>query len=388
MNDTSSGALRVGIDASNLRGGGGITHLVELLRVAQPEMHRFQEIVIWGGGATLNQLEERPWLRLIHDSMLDRSLPSRIYWQQRVLDRLAVKKKCTILFVPGGSFSGEFRPFVTMSRNMLPFELAELRRAGFSSLLPKLLLIRKSQMKTFRQSDGLIFLTKYAKAVVNEHIHKNTNRIALIPHGVSERFRYEPRPQREMSHYSADNPLRLLYVSPVTFYKHQWHVIDAIHRLREEGLSLVLDLVGVMGSENRRFDRAVSYFDPQGVWVQYHGKKPYSQLHDVYQNADLFVFASSCENMPNTLLEAMAAGLPIASSDRGPMPELLGDAGVYFDPENPSEIADAIRLLLEDPVLRERNARAAYERAQSFTWERCARETFNFIAQVANDYSA
>ena len=51
-------------------------------------------------------------------------------------------------------------------------------------------------------------------------------------------------------------------------------------------------------------------------------------------DANLFVFASSCENMPNTLVEAMAIGLPIACSDRGPMPEVLRDGGVYFDPED------------------------------------------------------
>ena len=65
---------------------------------------------------------------------------------------------------------------------------------------------------------------------------------------------------------------------------------------------------------------------------------PYHELHSEYKDADLGVFASSCENLPIILIEKMASGLPIACSNKGPMPEVLGSAGVYFDPENSYEI--------------------------------------------------
>jgi nucleoside-diphosphate-sugar epimerase len=79
----------------------------------------------------------------------------------------------------------------------------------------------------------------------------------------------------------------------------------------------------------------------------------------------------------------MASGLPIACSNRGPMPEVLRDAGVYFDPEKPTEIAEAIRKLIEYPALRTEKAEAAFERARAFTWERCADETFGFLAKCS-----
>lgn len=62
------------------------------------------------------------------------------------------------------------------------------------------------------------------------------------------------------------------------------------------------------------------------------------------------------------------------------MPEVLGDAGVYFDPERPAEISSAIRLLVESPQARATLAQGAFERAQQYSWERCARETFSFLA--------
>jgi glycosyltransferase involved in cell wall biosynthesis len=69
------------------------------------------------------------------------------------------------------------------------------------------------------------------------------------------------------------------------------------------------------------------------------------------------------------------------------MEEILGDAGVYFDPEDPNSIAAALRALVEDATLRQRCAEAAYARAREYSWQRCSRETFAFLQQVARSYS-
>jgi len=378
----------VGVDASNLRGGGGTTHLVEVLRASQPHEHGFDQVIVWGGESTLKQMEDRPWLCKMHDPLLDRTLPLRLYWQRIMLDRLVRQERCDVLFVPGGSYSGSSRPFVTMCQNMLPFDWSETRRYGISWYTLKFLLVRWSQLTTFRQADGLIFLTKYAQTAISPFLNGTTGRIALIPHGVDERFRKKPKLQRPISSYSAESPFRLLYVSPVAPYKHQWHVMEAVHKLRQMGLPLVLELVGPSYHSVKRFVKALAKWDPNGEWIQYRGEIPFIHLHEIYQEAELFVYASSCENMPNILLEAMAAGLPIASSNRGPMPEMLDKAAVYFNPEHPVEIANAIKTLVDDPHLREEKSWASYEAAKAYTWRRCAQETFDFLAQVAQRASA
>jgi glycosyltransferase involved in cell wall biosynthesis len=122
--------------------------------------------------------------------------------------------------------------------------------------------------------------------------------------------------------------------------------------------------------------------DPRQQFIQYRGPVCSAELPGYYHQSSAFVFASSCENMPNILLEAMAAGLPIACSKRGPMPEVLGEAGVYFDPDQPREIAAALSRLFSDPSLRERCAGAAYERSLCYSWERCARETLAFLSAI------
>ena len=127
----------------------------------------------------------------------------------------------------------------------------------------------------------------------------------------------------------------------------------------------------------------IKRLDPDKKFICYKGPVPYHELPQLYHRADLFVFASSCENLPIILLEAMASGLPIACSKRGPMPEVLGDAGVYFDPENSPDITKTLRQLLLSSDLRAHNAQTAYEQAKNYTWERSAEETLAFIAKFA-----
>ena len=105
-------------------------------------------------------------------------------------------------------------------------------------------------------------------------------------------------------------------------------------------------------------------------------------LPNLLAQADIFVFASSCENMPNTLIEGMASGLPIACSDRGPMPEVLKDAGVYFDPENVQSIVDALLKLCGNSKLRGDYANLAHQRSLGFSWAKCSSETLGFIRHV------
>jgi glycosyltransferase involved in cell wall biosynthesis len=161
-------------------------------------------------------------------------------------------------------------------------------------------------------------------------------------------------------------------------------VVEAVAALREQGLPIVLDLVGpAYPPALRRLNQMLSKLDPGRRWVIYHGAIAFEDLHIRYRDADLGLFASSCENMPNILLEAMASGLPIACSNRGPMPEILGPAGLYFDPEQPFDIARALNELIRSPQLRADLAQASFERSLQYSWELCASDTFKFLEQVA-----
>jgi glycosyltransferase involved in cell wall biosynthesis len=380
-------SMILGIDASNIRTGGGVTHLVEVLRSANPVEHGFSQVIVWSGQKTLNQIEDHPWLVKSHQPQLDRSFPFRGFWQYFQLSNQARRAGCDVLLVPGGSCAGDFHPMVTMSQNLLPFEWRELWRYSLSLETIRLLLLRWRQSSSFHKADGLVFLTQYANTKVLQTIKATTGRMAIIPHGIPNRFASPPREQWPIYQYSLKQPFHILYVSIIDMYKHPWHAVEAVGKLRKDGWPVALDLIGpAYPPALARLKRILDRVDPAGEFIQYLGVVPYTELHTRYRQADLFLFASSCENMPIILLEAMASGLPIACAQRGPMLEILGDAGVYFDPEHPDEIAAALKQLIADPTLRARCAEGAYTKAQRYSWERCAHETFDFLRQIAQEY--
>lgn len=373
----------LGIDASNIRAGGGVTHLVELLRAADPLVHGFKQVIVWGSTATLAKIDDRDWLHKVNDPLLDRGLPYRVFWQRFRLGKLAEQGGCKVLFVPGGSDSSGFEPMVAMSQNLLPFEWREMLRFGVSLTTFRLIVIRWAQTRSFRHAQGTIFLTRYAQDTVQEVTGTVSGDVAIVPHGIDGRYFMRPRLQHPMAAYGEKRPCRLLYVSIIDTYKHQWHVAEAVAQLRAAGYPVVLDLIGPSYPPAlRRLRKTLMQLDPNGDFIHYLGPIPYQDIYKYYAAADLCVFASSCETFGLILTEAMSAGLPIACSNRSAMSEILEAAGVYFDPETPTSIVNAIRQLLDSPGLRAQKAQAAFNRAQAYSWKRCADETFGFFANV------
>ncbi len=374
--------MRIAVDASNIGSGGGLTHLRELLAVANPNAYGIDRVILWSSRKTLAAIKDRPWLEKRTAPVLDGPFIRRALWQRFELDRLLRAAGADLLFAPGGSVVTRSTPVVTMHRNMLPFDARERRRYGMSPFALKLELLRRVQTTSMRNADGLIFLTEHARDAVRAEIGPVGNAV-VIPHGLTPGIRKAPRPARPVSSASMEDPLRILYVSTVDLYKHQWMVAEAVARLRAEGLPVRLDLHGAAREPAlRRLRSTMARVDPAGDFISYHGEKERAELTAHYHAADLFVFASSCETISNILLESMASGLPIACSNRGPMPSVLGEGGVYFDPEDVTGTAAAIRRLVLDAGLREAIAETAYQRSQPYSWERCAHETFQFLSAL------
>uniref|UniRef100_Q47GL5 Glycosyl transferase, group 1 n=1 Tax=Dechloromonas aromatica (strain RCB) TaxID=159087 RepID=Q47GL5_DECAR len=380
-------AIHIGIDASNIRQGGGITHLSQLLDSVAGS-NGMVRITVWASRGTLNRLPDAPWLEKRTHRWLEANLLLRALWQQFVLPIELIDANCDVLFAPGGILPLRVGvPTVAMSQNLTPFEPGEAARFGVVSFMRlKMWLLKQLQSRSFRRASGIVFLTRYARDIVCRAARVKQCPIAVIPHGVEERFFEQPRRARPLEECSEGAPFNLLYVSNLMPYKHQEKVADAIARLRRQGLPVAIDFVGpeVMGN-GAAFARYLRQLDPAGQFLSWRGEVPFDELHQAYKQADAFIFASSCENLPNILIEAMAAGLPVLCSNRGPMPEVLGEAGEYFDPLSPDSNVNAIEHLLKDHDARSRLARLAFVRAHDYSWCRCADETLGFIREVVKE---
>lgn len=373
------------IDASNIRQGGGVTHLSQLLAAAKPAEAGFHQVTVWACRETVAQLPTKPWLTKLSPAWTNAGSIRRIWGQQFQLRQEMSQRRCDALFSPGGTlpFIAPL-PVVTMSQNMLPFEPEEAIRFGrFSWMRLKMWLLCQSQGRSFKNANGLIFLTQYAQERITAKLKNIKGMQAKISHGIEPRFAAQPKHQKPIHDYSLKHPFNFLYVSILMPYKHQIKVAEAVSMLRATGSPVKIKFVGsAWGNYGQEFRKTLRQLDPLEEFLIWSGEMHFSDLHNEYKKADAFVFASSCENLPNILIEAMTAGLPIACSKRGPMPEILGSAGIYFDPLQPQDIANAMRTLIQDEDLRTDLAAKAKLLSQEYSWQECAKETFEFIAAV------
>jgi glycosyltransferase involved in cell wall biosynthesis len=330
------------------------------------------------------KIEDRPWLCKKPLPVLDGGVLRRLLWHKFELKSLAQNAQCNILFSPGGTALSGFYPSVTMCRNMLPFEWQEIRRPGFRLQSLKLILLRWVQLISFQRASGLIFLTAYARSSITKLVRLASDRVTTIPHGISLDFFKAPRPQLPISEYCVENPYTLVYVSKTDLYKHHDKLVYAVGKLRNQGYPLRLVLVGPKGSGAMNLEVAMNKVDQKGSFISYLGPISYNEIHALYQSADLGVFASSCENMPNILIELMASGLPIACSSSGPMPEVLGEGGEYFEPENSQSIVNCLKGLIDSPERREKISNISFKEVGRFCWKHCADSTFSFLEKVSS----
>lgn len=377
---TGNRGLLIGVDAA-ATAGGGITQLRGILAAGDARRYGIERLRIWASYRLLDQLPEKPWVEGVSLPEIEGPLWRRLLWQRFQLPKLAAE--CDLLWSPGGFVPFRFSPLVTMAQNSLLYDLPEMHRYGWTPTRLRLELLRWSQLRSIRRADGVLFLTEWGEKLVRDAVPLS-GITAISPHGIEPSFWLPARPQRPISEYSTGRPFKLVYVSVIDFYKHQWHVARAVAELRSAGLPVEVTFAGPAHPPAlRRLVRELDALDPKRDFLHYVGSVPYPQLPALYRDSDVCVFASTCENLPNVLLEAMATGIPIACTDRSPMRDVLQDAGAYFDAESSASIAAAIRRLIEDPGLRDRCARAARSLAEPYTWERCADETLSFLARVA-----
>jgi glycosyltransferase involved in cell wall biosynthesis len=239
------------------------------------------------------------------------------------------------------------------------------------------------QRQAFRFAQGSIFLTQHARQQVQRRVGvlKHT---ARIPHGVADIYKQTPALASWPN--EGERAIRCLYVSPVFEYKHQVEVVLAVQALRDQGIHIELTLAGGGGRRALKIlARLLSQLDPQQHFVKVMDFIPNDQVATLIAQADLFIFASSCETFGIVLLEAMTIGVPIACSNRSSLPETLQDGGDYFDPQEPQSIALAISRLIQNPQLRVQKAARAKALAAEYSWARCASETWRFIADTTRD---
>lgn len=378
--------MNLAIDASNIVDGGGLNHLRELLNKPDFESKEISKIVIWSSENTLKLIPDSTKVIKKTNPFLNSGKLKRFLWQIFYSKGEFQENGIELVFVPGGIFLGSYQiPVISMSQNMLLFEWREMARYGFSSGFLRLFFLFFLQSYTFIRSKSILFLTEYAKNTITKRLRLNPNQSVVIPHGINDKFSNSVHKAETIE---KKGRFHLLYVSFIGMYKHQWKVVEAVSVLRDMGYDLHLTLVGkvVDTKAGKLLNASLKKYDPNGKFVIHKTNINYEQIHKEYKNADLFIYASSCENMPMILMEAMRSSLPILSSKMGPMPEILGEAGEYFDPTNAMDLAKKLDSVLNRKKRLGEMAEIAYRKSLAFTWKNTQKLTFSYFMKVYREF--
>ena len=348
---------RIGVNALYLIPGGvgGTEIYLRRLLAALASIDRENEYFVFTNRETTDLVPLQANFHARPQAVRARFRPARILWEQTALPVEAIG--LDVLFNPG--FTSPVLapcPCVTVFHDLQHVHHPEYFR-WFDLPFWKLLLWASAH-----RARRLIAVSQATRDDLVRVYGIAADRIDVVWHGVEPEFFALDRSHTE--------PF-VLCVSTLHPHKNLDRLIRAYARRKRDWRLVIAGMRGFFA------DSLDSLIGDLGVResVALTGWIPREELLQLYARAQAFVYPSTFEGFGMPVLEAMAAGLPVACSEIAPLREVAGDAVLYFDPLSEDAIADALERITTDPGLRTRLAEAGPARAREFTWERAARET-------------
>jgi len=238
--------------------------------------------------------------------------------------------------------------------------------------------------RTVERADGVITISEFSRGVILDRLRADRDRVRAIPLGLDPVF-FEDLPSQELAatRQALDLPERfLLFVGALEPRKNLTGLVEALSIVHSRLEKIPLLIAGKRGGE---YEKVLDRVRRAGLEdkIRFLGYVSDVELRRLYRLATVFVFPSLVEGFGLPILEAMASGLPVAASRTSAMPEVAGEAAVYFDPSRPEDIAEAVIRLLEDGALRQRLVEKGRARGRLFSWTTTARQTLDFYRSLS-----
>jgi len=237
---------------------------------------------------------------------------------------------------------------------------------------------------SLRRADGIVTISEFTKKALIERFGLDSDKIQVTYLGVNPAFGDEASAGAVAEiRRKLDLPGDfLLFVGASEPRKNLPRLVDALAILQRRGLKIPLVIAGRAGADEPALQAKIR---ARGLepYVRRTGYLADADIRSLYRAAAVLVFPSYCEGFGLPLLEAMASGLPVAASGVSALPEIGGDAAVYFEPENAEGIADVLVKILRDEGLRAALKARGPARAKAFAWSKTAAETLAFYRRIA-----
>jgi glycosyltransferase involved in cell wall biosynthesis len=269
-------------------------------------------------------------------------------------------------------------PFLHTGANVMTIH--DLIPRFFPERYPHALAWFAESFERVHEMDLLLTPSEHTKADVIEILKVPEEKIRVTPLAADEQYR--PLDKEEVKSvlvkYGIDANPYLLSVGTLEYRRNMHRLIEAFRILKQEQKTLdhKLVLVGRKGESWQIIFETVDKLDLRGnvLWL---GHVPFDELPALMNGAEAFVYPSAYEGFGLPPLEAMACGTPVVSSRASSLPEVIGDAGIFFDPYDTEAMAAALHAVLANRCLRKELRNKGLTRAKAFSWKRTTELTLS-----------
>lgn len=277
-----------------------------------------------------------------------------------------------------------FLPPVQAAKRVLTiYDLAFLKNPAWGS--PKIVGPFSSTLRRFaRQADAIVTCSHATKLDIVELLYTEAEKITVTYGAVDDTFKPVTRPAA-VDYLAREHDIRLpflLYVGTLEPRKNIDGLLESFALIAHDfPHNLVL-----VGQTGWNMDYLESKIASLGLNNRIHrvGYLPlHSNLPNFYSAADLFFFPSFDEGFGLPVLEAMTCGCPVLCSDRGALPEVVGNAAQLVDPDDVSMMGTTLRMVLMNENVQKEMSRRGLRQAKRFTWRQCAEDTLAVYRKLA-----
>ncbi len=248
-------------------------------------------------------------------------------------------------------------------------------------------------------AEKVIAVTEYTKKDIMEQFGTRADHLEMIYEGVAtlsgkadRHFSSTLKAEEILSDYCILEPY-LLYVGNAYPHKNLETLIRVFKRFHENRRDLKLVLVG---KDDYFYSRLKEYAEQEGLWsrdprraaslpVIFPGYVPDKELNVLFSRAAAYVFPSKYEGFGLPPLEAMSRNCPVVSSNATCLPEVLGEAALYFDPYDDEDILEKLELILTDEALRKALCAKGFEQIKLFSWEKAGEAVTRLYSRILSN---
>ncbi len=351
----------------------GVEHYAKQLILHLAEIDRQNKYVLY--------LRTRPeaWFSSLPENFTLKIMPFPVFWTQIRLSWEMFWHKPDVLFIPASALPLLHPKMSVVTIHDLAWKFFPKTFTWFNRNF-----LEWSTRFAVKNAAKIIAVSQSTKKDILKFYNIKNENINVIYHGFEE-IANNHLNSKELTadvtvKYQIHNIKYVLFLSTLQPRKNLEGLIDAFKLLKNENPEIKHKLV-VVGKPGWKFGNILEQIEQNKDFVIYLNHISDSDRMEIMKNADLLVLPSFYEGFGMQILEAFSVGVPVATSNISSMPEVAGEAAVYFDPKNIQEIKNAIKAVLLDKSFAQKLSDKGPMRLKDFSWKKCAEETLKVLTK-------